>query len=269
MTRFLIIGDVVGKAGRKCLSRALPELRERLLPDAVIINGENLAGGFGVTNKIYRQCVDQWNIDAITMGNHWQDKKEIIPVMDTHDHRFVLPANMPTVHEEMGLKIFKTAGGVPFAVMNFIGNAFMSKDNRPLFEAIDRLRDRVPREVVIRFVDVHAEATSEKQGVGQYLNGWASVVYGTHCHVPTADDRVLSEGTGFCTDVGMTGAYQSVIGMEIIPALRRLRTGVKRDFEPASADPRLFALLVDVDPKSGRCLEISRVRWQPAPSETV
>lgn len=262
MTRFLIIGDVVGKAGRKCLTTMLPALRAEFTPAAVIINGENLAGGFGITEKIYNQCVDQWGIDVLTMGNHWQDKPDIRKILDRSDHRFVLPANMHTVHEEQGLRIFRTSDGLSFAVINVIGRAFMHNDHRPIFDAIDRLKNRVPEEVRVRFIDVHAEATSEKQGVGQYCDGWASVVWGTHCHVPTADERVLKAGTGFVTDVGMTGGYDSIIGMDTQAALRRLRTGVKKDFEPSNAEPWLYGIVADIDPATGRCVSMLRLRRQ-------
>ena len=262
MTKVLAIGDVMGKAGRRCLDNLLPKLREEHLPDIVIVNGENAAGGFGRTEKIYHDFVQKHRIDAVTMGNHWHDKREIFEFMKRTD-RLVLPANMGNVeHEDMGLRILTAQNGTRFAVINCIGRAFMREGNRDIFKTVDKLLDHIPSSVRIRIIDIHAEATSEKQALGWYVAGRASLVYGTHSHVPTADERIFDGKTGFCTDLGMTGAYGSVIGIETGAAIHRLLTGEKKKFEPATADPRLYAIIADIDDDSGYCKSICRLRYQ-------
>ncbi len=261
MTTILAIGDVMGKAGRRCLDRLLPRAREEFKPDIVLVNGENAAGGYGLTKKIYDEMVGPLGVDAVTMGNHWHDKREIYEFMGTAD-RMILPANMANVdNEEHGLKIITAKNGQSFAVVNLIGKAFMYGENRCPFKAVDRLFDRVPSYVRIRIVDMHAEATSEKQALGWYLKGRASLVYGTHSHVPTADERILGGATGFCTDLGMTGAYDSVIGMKKEAAIARLVTGEKKKLEPATGDPWMYAIVADIDEDTGRCRSIRRVKW--------
>ena len=260
MIRAIFLGDIMGKAGRRCLDRLLGDLRTEFTPDLVMVNGENAAGGFGLNDKIFKQFVDDFGIDCITMGNHWHDKKEIHDVL-TRTDRIVIPANMANVaNEDRGLRILTTTKGTQFAVINIIGRAFMHGDNRPIFETLDRLIAKIPEAVKVRIVDVHAEATSEKQAVGHYLTGKVSMVYGTHSHVPTADERIFSGKTGFATDIGMTGAYDSVIGVRKDAAINRLRTGEKKNFEPAEGDPWLCALVVDIDPTTGHCMGIKRLR---------
>jgi metallophosphoesterase (TIGR00282 family) len=262
VTRILAIGDVMGKAGRRCLDKLLAKARAEHRPDIVIANGENAAGGFGLTRKIYDQLTGGLGIDAVTMGNHWHDKREIYDFMDSAE-RLVLPANMANVdREELGLKILTAGNGTPFAVINLIGKAFMYGENRSFFEAVDRLMARIPAHVRIRVVDMHAEATSEKQGLGWHLAGRASLVYGTHSHVPTADERVLDGMTGFVTDIGMTGGYRSVIGIRKEAAIERLLTGAKKKFEPATEDPWMCFIVADVDEGTGRCRTLERYRWQ-------
>ena len=260
MIRAILLGDIMGKAGRRCLDRLLGDLRAEFTPDLVMVNGENAAGGFGLNDKIFKQFVEDFGIDCITMGNHWHDKKEIHDVL-TRTDRIVIPANMSNVaNEDRGLRILSTTKGTQFAVINIIGRAFMHGENRPIFETLDRLIAKIPEAVKIRIVDVHAEATSEKQAVGHYLTGKVSMVYGTHSHVPTADERIFSGKTGFATDIGMTGAYDSVIGVRKDAAINRLRTGEKKNFEPAEGDPWLCALVVDIDPTTGHCMGIKRLR---------
>jgi 2',3'-cyclic-nucleotide 2'-phosphodiesterase len=168
--------------------------------------------------------------------------------------------------EDLGLKILTSKAGVRFAVVNLIGRAFMHGDNRDPFKAVDKLLDQVPAAVRIRIVDVHAEASSEKQGLGWHLAGRVSLLYGTHTHVPTADERLLAGAgdgkTGFVTDVGMTGAYDSVIGIRKDAAIQRLLTGEKKKFEPATDDPWLCFIVADVDDESGHCTRIQRLRWE-------
>ena len=262
MTKVLAIGDIMGKAGRRCLERLLPTIRTEHQPDVVIVNGENAAGGFGLTEKIYKSFIESYGIDAVTMGNHWHDKREIFDFMRQAD-RLVLPANMGNVErEEQGLKLLTAKSGVRFAVINCIGRAFMHDGNRDIFKAVDKLLDQIPPSIRIRVIDIHAEATSEKQALGWYVAGRASLVYGTHSHVPTADDRILEAKTGFVTDIGMTGPYDSVIGIEKNAAIQRLLTGEKRKFEPATGNPWLYAIIADIDDNTGHCLSVQRLRYQ-------
>lgn len=262
MIRAFIIGDVMGNAGRRCLDILLPRVRREFNPDICIANGENAAGGFGLNDKVFRQMTENFQIDCITMGNHWQDKKEIHEVLLRTD-RVVLPANMGTVsHEERGLRILQSKGGVSYAVINMLGLAFMKGENRPIFPTLDRLLEKIPSTVKIRFLDFHGEATSEKQAVGHYLAGKFSAVWGTHSHVPTADERILDGKTGFVTDIGMTGGYDSVIGIRKEAAILRLRTSEKKNFETSEGDPWLCALIVDIDEITGHCMSVRRIRWE-------
>lgn len=250
----------MGKAGRRCLDQLLRPICQEHSPDIVIVNGENAAGGFGITLKIYELLTQTLGVQCITMGNHWADKREIIPHIEKLD-RMVIPANMANVsNEKQGLRILTTASGKPYAVINLIGHAFMHGENRPIFPTLDRLIEEIPSSVKIRIIDIHAEATSEKQALAWHVAGKFSLVYGTHSHVPTADERILSGFTGFVTDLGMTGSYDSVIGIRTEAAIHRLKTGQKHKFEPATENPWLMAILADIDDDTGRCVGIRRIR---------
>lgn len=262
MIRVLAAGDVIGKPGRKALAKLLPLARETLKPDIVIVNGENAAGGFGLTKKIYDQFINTFGIDCVTMGNHWHDKPEIHSFAPTAE-RLVLPANMMNVGDNaLAFRVLETADGIPFAVINLIGKAFMHADNRDFFKPVDEILANLPSQCRIRIVDFHGEATSEKQALGHYLKGRASLVYGTHSHVPTADERIFEGGTGYTTDLGMTGPYDSVIGIRVEAALLRMQTGHRKRFEPATNNLWFCFVLADIDPTSGKCLKIERHRWE-------
>lgn len=260
MFRICAIGDVVGKAGRRCVARILPHIRKEFDPHIVLCNGENAAGGFGLTKKVYEELSTKQGIDAITMGNHWHDKREIYefgPKMPN----LVLPGNMENVETlGEGLKILTSASGQRYAVINLIGRAFMKHKNSCPFQAADELIGRIPSSVKIRIVDFHAEATSEKQALAQYLRRRISLFYGTHTHTPTADERIFDAHTGFATDVGMTGAYDSVIGIKTETSLSKFLGTAKKSYEPAKKDPWLCALLATVDPETGACKDIRRTR---------
>lgn len=261
MIRIFAIGDVMGKPGRQSVEHFLPRIREELKPDFFLANGENAAGGFGITKKIFDTFIDQYKINCVTMGNHWHDKTEIFEFMD--HPQIVLPNNMANVDEsKYGLNFFETPQGVRVAVINLIGKIFMKGDNRCPYQALESLLNRIPDHVRVRIVDIHGEATSEKQGLARFLDGKASMVYGTHSHVPTADDRIFPGGTAFTTDLGMTGPYESVIGIRMDAAILRMRTGQKHRFEPASDGLWLCGLLAEVDEDTGKCLKLERIRWQ-------
>jgi hypothetical protein len=258
--KILALGDIMGKAGRLCLDRLLPIIRETYRPDFVIVNGENAAGGFGLTKKIYDQFVGHNEIDAVTMGNHWHDKREIYE-FGPKAERLVLPANMGNVdHESMGLKLLVSRSGERVAVMNLIGRTFMKEGNRDPFKALDKLLDMIPSSIKVRILDIHAEATSEKQALAWYCAGKVSFVYGTHSHVPSGDERIIDQHTAFATDIGMTGPYGSVIGIRKDAAIHRMQTGEKKKFEPAAEDPWLCAVLAEIDPQTGAAQGITRIR---------
>ena len=260
--RILAIGDIMGKPGRQALAHFLPSLRVEFAPDVVLINGENAAGGFGLTEKLYHQFIDQHEIDCITMGNHWHDKREFVRFAEQAE-RIVLPANMMNVNDpRKAVRVLRSKSGKNFAVMNVIGKTFMHADNLSPFLHLEKMLDLIPQHVKVRILDIHAEATSEKQGVAQHLVGRVSLVYGTHSHVPTADERILDGKTGFITDVGMTGPYDSVIGVRKEAAIRRLMTGEKKNFQPASHNRWLCAVVADIDEDTGCCTKIQRLRCE-------
>ena len=262
MITVLAIGDLVGKPARKALTHLLPLAKAEFSPDLILANGENAAGGFGLTRKVFDQLTLELGIDVITMGNHWHDKKEIHDFCNEASN-LVLPANMSNVNDaSRGLRLIETRSGHKVAVANVIGKAFMHPENSCPFKMLDRIWDQVPERIKLRIVDFHGEASSEKQGIGHYMTGRASLVYGTHVHVPTADERILAGHTGFVTDLGMTGAYDSIIGMKKEGALRRLITGEKRKMEPAVDDLWMCFIVAECDPQTGRCTSIKRFRWE-------
>lgn len=217
-TRLLFIGDVVGRPGRRVLASALASLRARFEPDAVVVNGENSAGGNGMTAQTVGELFAA-GTDVITSGNHIWDRREIVPILKT-DPRVLRPANYPGDAPGGGCHTIRTAAGVSVAVINLMGRVFMADLDDPFREA-DRLLASLGAGTRVILVDFHAEATSEKIALGWYLDGRVSAVVGTHTHVPTADARVLPGGTAYITDVGMTGPYDSVIGVEKSLVLQR------------------------------------------------
>lgn len=238
--KLLFVGDLVGGIGKRTLLALLPELRERHAPDFVVCNGENLAGGTGITPKLADELLAA-GVDAITLGNHAYRRREIYPYLDS-EPRIVRPANYLRSQPGHGSCVVER-GGVRLGVVNLSGNLFM-KAGRHAFAEIDvvlhELRDRVDHVIV----DMHAEATSEKVGMGWHLDGRVTAVLGTHTHVPTADARVLPGGTAYISDVGMTGARGGVIGVQREQALQALITHMPTRFETSAEDPWLNAVLV-------------------------
>jgi metallophosphoesterase (TIGR00282 family) len=238
--RILFVGDVVGGLGRRTLLRLLPELRDRYEPTFVVVNGENAAGGLGITPKI-ADVLQAAGIDAITLGNHAYHRREILPYLD-REERIVRPYNYLRSHPGRGLTVVER-DGVRLGVVNLSGNVFLQA-GRPLFPeadaAVAALRGRVDHVLV----DVHAEATSEKVGLGWHLDGRVTAVVGTHTHVPTADGRVLPGGTAYITDVGMTGPRGGVIGVRKEQAIEAMRTQMPIRFETSEDDPWLMGVLI-------------------------
>lgn len=256
--RILFVGDVVGRAGRTAISEYLPGMIRDWALDLVIVNGENAAGGFGITEAIYQELIDA-GADAITLGNHAWDQREALVFIERAP-RLVRPANFPKGTPGRGTALVDTKNGRRALVVNGIGRVFMTPFDDP-FAVINRELEACPlgaaTDAIV--VDFHCEASSEKQGIGLFCDGRASLVVGTHTHVPTCDHRVLPGGTAYCTDLGMTGPYDSVIGVEKDAVIHRFLTGMPRRFDTAKGDPRLAAALVDVDEATGRARSIDRM----------
>ena len=253
----LLVGDVVGKPGRKILAAHLPGLVDTRLLDYVIVNIENAAGGFGITPDTLAE-LDELPIDCYTSGNHIWSKKDGVALLD-EDPRLLRPANYPGDNPGSGVYVGETAAGIPVATLNLEGQVFMKPLVSP-FAVADELLEELPSEVKVILVDFHAEATSEKQALACYLDGRVSAVVGTHTHVPTADERILEGGTALQTDVGMTGPYDSVIGMRKNKVLRRFLHQTPLPFEVARRDAWLVGVQIDVDPQSGKATAIERIQ---------
>jgi hypothetical protein len=254
--RILFIGDIVGSPGREMVAKHLAEIVSRERADLVIINGENSAAGFGITPKIADELL-ALGADVITGGNHSWDRKEIQEYIP-NEPRLLRPANFPK-SPGRGLYVGTSRGGVRYAVLNLQGRVFMTQLDCP-FRTADAELAKIPSDVKIIFVDMHAEATSEKQAMGWYRDGRVSVVVGTHTHVATADERVLPNGTAFITDVGMTGPHESVIGMDRGAMVKRFLDSMPTKFEVAIGDVRINGILADIDDSTGRARSIARVR---------
>ena len=255
--RVLFIGDIVGEPGREALRAYLPDIVASHDVHFVIANCENAAAGRGVTPKITRFLLG-CGVDVLTSGNHIWDRPEIIPFIDD-EPKLIRPANFPSSLPGRGMGIYETATGVKVAVMNLCGRLFMDSYDNPFEYASDMVREALSETPVI-ILDFHAEATSEKQAMGWFLDEKVSAVLGTHTHVQTADERVLPGGTAYITDVGMTGSADSIIGMDRDKALKRFLTMLPQRLEPAKENVALYAVILEIDLSNGRALGISRVR---------
>ena len=258
--RILFVGDVVGRAGRSAVSDHLPGLIRDWALDLVIVNGENAAGGFGITEAIYQELVDA-GADAVTLGNHSWDQREALVFIERAP-RLVRPANYPPGTPGRGAALVEAKNGARALVVNVLGRVFMTPFDDP-FAAIGRELGACPlREAADAIVvDVHCEASSEKQGLGHFCDGRASLVVGTHTHVPTADHQILPGGTAYMTDAGMTGDYDSIIGMQKDEPLRRFQSGIpSARFEPAMGEATLSGVAVETDDATGLAVKIAPLR---------
>ena len=261
LASILFIGDVVGGLGRRTLLALLPGLVERHRPTFVVVNAENVAGGLGITPKIADELLAA-GVDVITLGNHAYHRKEIYPYLDAQD-RIIRPANYLRSQPGRGWAIVERSG-VRLGVVNLSGNLYL-RAGRPAFTEIDAVLGQLEGKVDHVLVDIHAEATSEKVGMGWFLDGRVTAVVGTHTHVPTADARVLSGGTAYITDVGMTGPRGGVIGVRKEQAIESLRTHMSVRFETSDEDPWLMGVLVRCadKPLRARSIEQLLLPWEP------
>jgi len=258
--RLLFVGDVVGRSGREALLRRLPRLRDAWDLDFVVVNGENAAGGFGITEAICDELLAA-GADCVTLGNHAFDQRETLAYVDRQP-RLLRPINYPPGTPGRGAGLFVSASGRRLFAVNLLGRVFMEQLDDP-FAAIERELDAcaLGRDADAILIDMHAETTSEKMALAHFVDGRASLVAGTHTHVPTADAQILVQGSGYISDAGMTGDYDSVIGMrkeEPVRRFRRKTPGAR--FEPALGEATLCGVCVEVDPRTGLALKIAPLR---------
>ncbi|MCP2520648.1 TIGR00282 family metallophosphoesterase [Candidatus Aminicenantes bacterium AC-708-M15] len=253
--RILFLGDIVGRPGRKILENFLPQLKKAYNIDITIANCENAAGGLGLTEKVGLELLSF--VDILTSGNHIWQKKEAIPFIDGNK-RIIRPANFPPGNPGRGSAILENKKGYKIAILNLQGRIFMEPIDCP-FRTADKEIEELKKVTPIIIVDFHAEATSEKQALGWYLDGRVSAVIGTHTHVPTADERILPKGTAYLTDVGMVGGLDTVIGIKKELAVSRLLTAFPCKFEVGKGRKILSGVYIEVDSKSGKALNIERI----------
>ncbi len=256
--RILVIGDIIGRTGRRCLREVLDGIRKEWDPHLVIANVENSAGGFGITRKVYKELKDT-GIDVMTSGNHIWDKKEVFDFIDGCPD-LLRPANYPEGVPGRGWGLFTTTRGDRVAVVNLMGRIYLEPNMDNPFLRFDSIYEELREKTPFIAVDFHAETTSEKWAFGLYTDGRASAVYGTHTHIPTADETILPKGTAYVTDVGMTGALYSVIGMRAREPIERFITGLPRRFQVEDKGDIIFnALIIDLNER-GRAVNIKRIK---------
>jgi metallophosphoesterase (TIGR00282 family) len=255
--KILLIGDIVGSPGREAVKKIVPRLRRDKSIDFVIANAENIAGGSGLTPETVDELL-QNKIDVITTGDHVWKKKEIYEKL-SKDKRILRPANYPQTSPGSGMTIISLENGKKIAVINLVGRVFMDPIDCP-FTAAEREIRNINRETKIILVDMHAEATSEKIAMARFLDSRVSVVFGTHTHVQTADEKIFSQSTGYITDLGMTGPQDSVIGRRSDAIVEHFLTLMPKKFEIADRDVELQGAIVNIDDESGKCLSIERVK---------
>lgn len=263
----LFIGDVVGQPGRRVIADQLPGLRQRFKLDLVVANAENIADGAGITKKTANELFAA-GVDVLSNGNHAWDKKEALEYIVT-EPRLLRPYNYPESTPGAGWLVVTTAAGHKVGILNLMGNVFMYPPLACPFAAADKALAAKPGDIKMVLVDLHAEVTSEKTAMGWYLDGRVSAVVGTHTHVPTADERVLPRGTGYITDAGMTGCYDSVIGMDTQKSLKRLVQKLPERFEVAEGPGTLCGVVLDINEHTGLCRAITRLRVPEAVAQTA
>jgi metallophosphoesterase (TIGR00282 family) len=255
--KILYIGDIMGEPGRRAVGRMVPRVVSQRQVDVVIGNGENVAGGFGITPELAEELFEM-GLSVITTGNHAWDKKEILDYFP-REPRLLRPANYPAGVPGNGSYVVETPGGEKLGVLQLMGRAYMPTLDCP-FQVAKREVARLKRETAAVLVDMHAEATSEKMAMGHYLDGDVIAVVGTHTHVQTADEQILPKGTAYLTDIGMTGPLHGVIGVKKELAIEKFLTGMPKRFEVASGPTVFCAVLIEVDAQLGKAIAIERIR---------
>ncbi|WP_028950204.1 TIGR00282 family metallophosphoesterase [Sulfurihydrogenibium subterraneum] len=250
--RFLVIGDVIGRTGRRAVKEVLPFLKEKLKIDFVVLNGENLAHGNGITKPTFDEILTA-GVDVITSGNHTFDKKEVYAIID--DERLLRPANLPPLAKGKGFNTYEK-NGKKITVINLMGRVFMGIPLDCPFRAFDEIYNEVKDTSNYIIVDFHGEATSEKQAFGYYVDSRATLVFGTHTHVQTSDERFLPKGTAYISDVGLTGAYNSVIGVKSHQIIEKFITGMPVKYEPEEGNYIFQALFLDTEEKQLKRIQI-------------
>jgi metallophosphoesterase (TIGR00282 family) len=259
--RVLAIGDVFGAPGRDLVRALLPQLVTEERVDVVVANAENSAGGLGTTPETARDLLEA-GVQVLTGGNHTWKHREIHRMLD-EEPRLLRPANYPAGAPGRGAGLFQLPDGRRYAVVNLIGRVFLEQGVDSPFTVADRVVAEAQRETKVVLVDFHAEASSEKRAMGFHLDGRASALWGTHTHVPTGDEEILPRGLAYLSDVGMTGPYASVIGLDPTTATRKFVSGLPQPYRIAEGNPQLRALLVEIDEQSGRASEARRIVRRP------
>lgn len=256
--KILYLGDIVGSSGRQVIAKRLPEIRDEHEPDLVIANGENAAHGFGLTLSIARDIIDS-GVDVITGGNHTWDKREVVQAIETFPERILRPANYPPGTPGVGAAVIRTRTEIEIGVINLMGRVFMDPLDCP-FQTFEREIEKVRARTRLILVDLHAEASSEKQAMGYFVDGRVSALVGSHTHVQTADERILPKGTGYLTDAGMNGPLDSIIGMKKEIIIERFLKKLPLKMEVSDAPGRLHGVLFVLDRKTGKCVDIERIQ---------
>jgi metallophosphoesterase (TIGR00282 family) len=253
----LFIGDIVGKPGREILRQQLANIQEKFHIDFTVANGENAAGGAGINKKIFDE-ISNYGVDVVTMGNHVWDKKEITQFID-HEPNLVRPANYPPETPGRGSYVIKIKNNTKIGIINLSGRVFLPPLDCP-FRTADAIVKEMRKETPIIIIDFHGEATSEKMAFGWFMDGRVSAVIGTHTHIQTADDRILPQGTGYITDVGMTGPRDSVLGVDKDLVIQKFMTALPVRFDVAAGNTQINAVLLKVEENTGKCVHIERIQ---------
>lgn len=253
--RLIYLGDIVGRSGREILKTTIPSLKEKYNYDLLIVNAENSAGGRGISPKIAEELFTA-GVDFMTLGDHIWDEKKIIPYLENNSHKIIAPANLAPAEAGKGYAVIEY-DGTKIAICNLLGRVFMNLSSDCPFQKITKLLAHELKEVKVKILDFHAEATSEKYAMFRYLTGKMSLIVGTHTHVPTADQQI-SGGTGYVTDLGMTGSQAHVIGLDSEAAILRF-TGVPKSFKVGVGEERVSGVYAEIHCESGECVRIERV----------
>lgn len=258
--RILALGDIVGRPGRQVVHAKLPGIVRDRRVDLVVANGENMAGGSGITQNLFHK-LRSYGVDVVTLGDHVYRKLDIVPTLQSSE-RIIRPANLAADAAGKGSTIVTTNSGVSVCVLAVLGRIYMNLPGNDPFAAADHILDRLPKHVKVCVADVHAEASSEKVALGHWMDGRVSFIFGTHTHIPTADAKILPGGSAYISDVGMCGPYDSVLGRRKDRVMKHMTTSMPHSFDVATADVRMCGALAEIDEQTGRAISIERIEVQ-------